>query len=149
METFMIEVVNGSAVAGHYALEVPVLAKNLLEQAVVSAARLAVESVVGTHYLGDMRILDQGLECRQVCLPQIPFRQTLDVENVPVPFRPAVHCKMFGASKRLSVLAVFRPLKPSYDGRTHPASQIRVFAISLLAAPPARVSEYVDVRSPE
>ena len=90
------EVVHCSAVAGHDALEVPLVAQNLLQQSGVAATRLAVKTLVGTHHFLDVALLYQHFESRQIGLPEVSWRQVFEVEAVSVPFRSAVYGKMLG-----------------------------------------------------
>ena len=57
--------------------------------------------------------------------------------------------EMFGASVQFIVLGVGRSLQSSNDLQSQYRGEIRVFSVGLLSASPARVSENVDVRSPE
>ena len=54
-----------------------------------------------------------------------------------------------GASIKLQVAVSLFSLQTAYDGQSHLACQIGVFAVCLLTAPPSWVAEDIDVRSPE
>ena len=66
-----VEVVDCTAVGNHEALEAPLVAQDVLEQAVAGAARVAFVAVVCAHHLLYLRLGDEFLEGRQVGLPEV------------------------------------------------------------------------------
>ena len=149
------EIANGTAVAGDKALETPVVAQDVLLVAGITTARLSVDALIGAHHLGDISLLYQCLEGRQIGFPQVAFGQLLNVEGVAVPFWTAVYGEVLGTGQKLFVFVL-----TSFSGQTlslqavdysqsHAFCQIGVFAVGLLSASPARITEDVDVRRPE
>ena len=130
-------------------MEVPVAAQNLLQQSVVAAAGVALESLVGTHHLLDMGFLYQVLEGRQVGLPQIALRQVFYIKVVAGLLRTAMHGEVFGAGQQLAVFSVVGSLQTAHHTDAHLTVHEGVLAVTLLAAAPARVAEDVDGRCPE
>ena len=63
-------------------------------------------------------------------------------------FGPAVHGKVFGASGGLEITGMVA-LQATHHGHAEFACQERIFAEGLLSAPPAGITENVDVGSPE
>ena len=120
-----------------------------MQQAVVAAARVAVYALIGTHHLLHSALLHKSLERRQVGFPQVALRQVFYVEAVARLLRPAMHGKVLGAGQQLHVFAVRRALQSAHYGQSHACVHVRVFAVSLLSASPARVAEDIDVGRPE
>ena len=149
------EVAYGTAVTGYQSLEAPLVAQDVLLVTGITAAGITVYALVGTHHLGHVTLLYQRLEGWQIGFPQVSLWQLLHVEHVAVPLWSAMHGKVFGASQEFLVLvlpafAVQTLALQSVDhGQSHALRQVRVFTVGLLSASPARVAEYVDVRSPE
>ena len=149
------EVADGSAVGGDQSVEAPFVAQDLLLVACLCAAGLTVDALVGTHDFGHLSLLHQGLEGRQIGLPEVALGQILDVERVAVPLRTAVYGEVLGAGEELAVgctqrLAIIGvALQAANDGQAHLRRQVGVFAVGLLTAPPAGITEDVDVRRPE
>ena len=157
MTTGHVEVVDGTAVAGDDAVEAPVIAQYVLFVARVAAAGVTVYALVGAHHLAHVGLLHQGLEGGQVGLPEVALGQLLDVELVAVPLRAAVHGEVLGTGQQLQVaIAVgqgsaveLHALQTAHHGDAHAAGQPRVFAVGLLSASPAWVTEDVDVGRPK
>ena len=150
------EVADGPAVAGDEPLEAPLIAQYLLLVAVLGAAGLSVNPLIGTHHLSHPPLLHQRLEGWQIGLPEVALGQRLNVEGMPIPLWTAVHGKVLGTGQQLAVLAdaqvltvIAHSLQAAHHSQPHPARQVRVFAVGLLSPPPARVAEDVDVGSPE
>jgi hypothetical protein len=72
----------------------------------------------------------------------------VDVEVMAVLLRPAVDREVLRGRNRLVVARVVT-LEPADERHSQAAGQVRVFAVRLLPAAPARVAEDVDVRRPE
>ena len=159
------EVADGTAVARDEALEAPFVAKDLLLIACLTAAGLAVDALVGTHHLGHLALLHQTLKGGQVGFPEVALGQAFYVEGVAVPLRPAMYGEVLGTGQEFFICRGFRffrairagqptpvvgaALQTTYHGEAHLCREVGVFAVGLLAAAPARVTEYVDVGCPE
>ena len=90
------EVTDGTAVSNNQALETPLVAQDVLQQAVAGAAGIALVTVICAHYLLNVSVLNQALECRQVGLPQVTARYCY-VKLVTQGLGTAVHCVVLGA----------------------------------------------------
>ena len=67
--TAIEEIVDGVAISKHDSIVTPLVAQDVNEQAVAGATGLALETLVGTHHLTHVTLLDQCLERRQIGLP--------------------------------------------------------------------------------
>ena len=151
------EVAHRSAVTRHKSLKAPFSTQYLLQIARIAAARFAIDALIGTHHLFHIAVNHKRLERRQIGLPQVARRQILHIEAVAAPFRTAVHGKMLGTSQQFHIFvlrfvvvrSIVVALQSAHHGQSHTRRQIRVFAICLLSAPPARIAEYVYVGCPE
>ena len=150
------EVTDGSAVAGNQSLEAPFVAQDLLLIAALGTTSLSVDSLISTHHLSHLAFLYQCFEGRQIGLPKVTLGQILDVKGMAVPLRSAMYGKVLGAGQQLAVFAdtqvftvIANTLQSTYYGQSHLRGQIGVFAIGLLSTSPSRITEDVDVRSPE
>ena len=150
------EVANGSAVAGNQSLKSPFVAQDLLLIAALGTTSLSVNTLVGTHHLCHLAFLHQCLEGRQIGLPKVTLGQILDVKGMAVPLRSAVYGKVLGTSQQLTVFAdtqvftiIANTLQSTYYGQSHLRGQIGIFAVGLLSASPARITEDVDVGGPK
>ena len=150
------KVANGTAVAGDKSVEPPFVTQYLLFVACLGAASLSVYALVGAHHLGYLSFLHQCLEGWQICLPEVAFWQVLNVKLMTVPFRAAVHGKVFGAGQQLAIGAytqvfavVAHTLQSAHHCQSHFSSEVGVFTIGLLSASPTWVAEDVDVWCPE
>ena len=148
------EIAHGSAVAGNQALEAPLIAQDLLFVACLTAAGLTIDALIGTHHLGHLAFLHQGLEGWQVGFPQIALRQLFDIKRMAVPLRTAMHSEMLGAGQqflvsrqRLALIAI--ALQATHHGKSHLRGEERVFAIGFLSPTPTRVAEDIDIGRPE
>ena len=142
------KVPDGAAVARDESAEAPVLPQDLMFVAVLGAAGLAVDALIGAHHLSHA-LVDQCLEGRQIGFPEVALRQVLDVERMAVPLRTAMHGEVLGTGQQLAILGVLGPLQAAYDGRAHATGQEGVLAVGLLSASPPRVAEDVDIGCPE
>ena len=96
--------VNGSAIGSYQSLESPFITENLTLISGIAATRRSVNPLIGAHHLSHISILHQRFEGRQISLPQIPLRQILYIETVPIPLRTAMYGKMLGTGQELDVL---------------------------------------------
>ena len=142
-----IEVVDGTAVRYNQSLESPLVAQDIGQQTVTAAAGLALIAVVCAHNLLNVSLGYQSLECRQVGLPQVTLAYAY-IEAVTVSLQTAVNGIVLGAGVCFVVLGVVA-LHTFYKSGSHLTCQVRVLTAGLLAASPARVTEYIDVGAPE
>ena len=68
---------------------------------------------------------------------------------MPIPFRSAMNSIVLRTSMSLIILLSTVSLKTFYDSKPHFRSQKRIFSICFHAASPTRITENIDVRSPE
>ncbi len=141
------DVSDGAAVRGHIALELPVIAQDLLEQEGARAGRHAVHGVVGAHDGIRAPFDDGGPEGGKVGVPKIA-RRHVDVETVPLRFRPAVHGVVLGRGHGLQVSRIVT-LQSPHKGDSQLPGQEGVFTVRFLAASPARIAKDIDVGRPE
>ncbi len=101
----LVDVLDRVAVGDDVAVETPVLAQDVLQQALARAARLAVDAVVRTHDRIDLRLLHERLERRQVGFVEVALAR-MHVETVALRLGPAVHREMLGGGVELAVRVV-------------------------------------------
>ena len=147
MGSCIIDIANRVAIRYDVTFESPLLAQQLVEQERVGAARNAVERIVGAHDAGNLAFPHDSLELRQVHLIQVAFRW-FGIETVPVAFRAAMYRKVLGTRHRQDIGGII-PLHALDEFGAHCAGEKGIFAVRFLAAAPARIAEYVDVRCPE
>ena len=148
MPSGLVEIGEGPAVGNNHSVIAPFATQDGINQVIRGGARLAAEAVVCRHDLLDVGLGDQVLESRQVGLAQVPFRN-LGVELVPVGLQAGVDREMLGAGVGFADGRVVRSLEAADHGHAEASGQEGIFAVGLHAAAPARVAEYIDVRSPE
>ena len=158
MVSLTIEVADGTAVAHHQAVVPPLSAEYLMQITGVATARGTVDALVGTHHFAHVALLHEALESRQVGFPKVALGQSLHVKHMPVPFRTAMHGIVFGTSQCLVVARTLGewthvsperlPLQSVDHGQSHARSEIGVFTVGLLPAPPTRIAEDIDVGCP-
>ena len=142
-----VEVVDSVAVGQYDALIAPLVAQDILKQALRRAARLTLIAVVGAHHLLDITVNHQGLEGRKISLPEIPHRNGC-VKGMAQRLRTAVDGIVLCAGVGLEILVIVA--LHTEDGlKAQHRGQIRVLTVGLLAAAPPRVTEDVDIRTPE
>ncbi len=141
------EVVDGPAVGRHKAPELPVVAQDVDQQQLAAARGRAVQAVVGAHDGVGLRIDDGRAELRQVGVPQV-VRRGLHVELVAARLGAGVHGEVLRRGDHLVELRV-GALQAADEVHAQRRGQVRVFAVGLLPAPPARIAKDVDVWRPE
>src|SRR5437667_11742869 len=100
-----LENVNNSAAVGNdVSPKVPFAAKLLLQQELVHARGLPVDSVVGAHYRSRLRVDEGGAERRKISIKLVVFAD-LYIGGVAGGFRAAVHSKIPG---RRNYAGIFR-----------------------------------------
>ena len=149
MVSLAIEVVDSTAVAHHNTLIVPLVAQDLYQQTVASAARIALVTVVGAHHLFYATFGNQVLESREVGLVEVARIGEVGIIHVTVPFRTRVNSKVLGTSVGLIVLRISWSLQATHYCQTHRTSEVGVFAVGLLTTSPTWITEDVDVWGPE
>ena len=132
-------------VRDHITVEAPLAAQEAVEQVLAGTGRLAVDRVVGAHHGGDVGLTHERFEGRQVGLAHV-LERGLGVEAVALRFRAAVDRVVFGGRGNLQVAWIVS-LDALHKGNAHARGEIGVLAVGLLAAPPARVANEVDVRA--
>ena len=140
------DVADGAAVADDVAGEVPLVAQAGLQQVRARASRDAVHGVVDAHDRGCLAFDDGGAECGQVGIDEVPLVDAR-VEAVSCRLRSAVHGVVLRRRHHLQVVRV-GSLHPRHERHAHAGREIRILAVGLLAASPARVAEDVDVGRP-
>ena len=149
------EVADSTAIGSNKTVETPFIAEYLLLVTGLCTAGLSVDTLIGTHHLCHLTLLYESLEGREVCLPEIALGEVLDIKGMAIPFRAAVYGEVLGASQEFFVTVnyplstICHALQTTHHCQTHLCCKIGVFAVCLLSASPARVTEDIDVRCPE
>ena len=141
------KVVDSIAVGEHDAIIAPLVAQDINQQTVAGAAGLTLETLVGAHHLAHITFLYQSLKGGQVGFPQIAVGW-LYVHRVAQGLWSAVYGIVLGTGVGFKVLIVVA-LHAQHGLNTQYGIQIGVLAAGFLSASPARVTEDVDVRTPE
>ena len=144
----LVEIADSTTVTDYKVLESPFIAEDLLEQTGGSAAGIIVETLVSTHHLTDVGILNECLKGRHIGLPEIANRYIGEVGGVTCVLRTAVNGIMLGTGPELSILGILRSLQTAYHLSTHDGGQIGILAVGLLTTPPTGIAEDVDVGCP-
>ena len=134
-------------VVGHHeALEAPLLAQNVSHQPAVGVGRHAINLVVGRHHADGSGLVKCLLEREQ---EGPPYHALGDVRwcAVHARFRLAVAGHVFQRGDD----ARFVPeggvaLKSTHGRNAHPRGDVRILAVGLFHAPPARVSRHIHHR---
>ena len=142
----LVEIRNRAAVGDIVSLKAPLAAQDVAHQALGAAARLAVHAVVRAHDSFHAALLHAGLKRGQIGIPQVVLGY-LGVKAVAHAFRAGMHGEVLGARRRLHIIPV--PLNALDEANAQTRGEIRVFAVGLLSASPARVAVDVDVGRPE
>ena len=101
----LVEVIDGAAVGGDKALEVPVLAEDVFEQEIAGAGGFAVDGVVGAHDGVGLGVDDGGAEGGEIGVPEI-VRGGIDVCLVASGFGAAVDGVVLGRGDGAEVLGI-------------------------------------------
>ena len=145
--TLVVEVVDRVAVCEDDTVVTPLAAEDVNEKTVACTARLALVTVVCAHHLTNVTLLNEGLECREVCLPEVTHRNRCIISMTEW-LRTAVYGIMLCACVSLEVLVVVT-LHTEYILYSENCVHVRVLTVSLLTASPSWVTEDVHVRTPE
>ena len=146
---FSEEVVHSPAVSHYKTVEAPLLSEDLDKKLVTSAARLAFICIVRAHNLLYISSFHKTLESIEICLVEITPRYFLDIEHMALILRTAMDREMLQTCMELVILLVRIALEAVHYGTSHHCGQIWILSICLLATSPTRVTEDVDVRSPD
>ena len=142
----LVEIGNGPAVGNNVTLEAPLIAEEV-EEEMIGAGRLAEHGVVGAHNGISVSIDDGGAKGWRVGVIEIVERHG-NVEAVAESFGAGVDGVVFGRGDGLEIARVIS-LESSDESSAETAGEERVFAVSFLAASPARIAKDVDVGGPE
>src|SRR4051812_13686571 len=118
-----------------------------LEQIVIGASGLSINSVVGAHDGLGFAVDNRHAEGGKISVFQIVLGD-IDVGVMAREFGSAMYGIMLGRGDRLEVLGVVA-LKSGHEGKAETRGEIRIFAVSFLAASPARIAEDIDVGRPD
>ena len=136
-----------AAIRNHVAFEIPLTAQLIFKQKLAGASRLPVEAVVGAHHTAGLGLSHRGAKCREISVKLIVLAD-LDVGGVARGLRSRVHGVVLGRRDHAIVTRIVA-LHAGDKRHTHARREEWIFAVRLLAAPPARVAEDVDIRRPE
>ena len=142
------EVRNCTAVRNHHILEAPVVTQNLLQEALASAARLVVPTLVSAHHLTYIALLHTRLEGRHIGLPKVAWTHVDDVVGMTRILRSTVDSIMLGTGIEFAIFGVQRSLQALHHLHAHARSEVGILAVGLLSASPTWVTEDVHVRCP-
>ena len=140
-------VAHGIAVGHDVALELPGAAQSVLQRELVGAGRLPIDAVVGAHDGSGVTLDDGGAECRKVGVFHVMLAD-IDVGEMTRGLRTAVHDEVL-RGRDGEVVAGVRALHSRHVRYRHLRGEERVLAVGFLTAPPARVTEDIDVGCPE
>ena len=147
MLTFIEEVVDGVAVGEHNGIVSPFVAQDVDKQTVAGAAGLTLETLIGAHYLTYISLFHQGLECREIGLPEIAVGG-LDIHRVAQRLGTAVYGIVLGTGMGLEITAIVA--LHAEDGlHTQYCIHIGILATGLLTATPTGIAEDVHIGTPE
>ena len=141
------DVADRIAVRDHITLELPGTTKRVLQEKLAGAGWLTVDPVICAHDGARVALHHSGAKSRQVGVFLVVFAD-VHVGKVACGLRPAVYGIVFRCGDDAIVVRIIA-LHAGYESDGHARAQEGIFAISLLAAAPARVAKDVDVRSPE
>ena len=144
---FIIEIVDGVTVSKHDGIVTPLVAQDVDEQTVAGTTGLALKTLIGTHHLANIGFLDQCLEGRQIGLPQVTIGRFY-IHGMAQGLRTTVYGIVLGTGMGLEILVVVA-LHTQYGLYSQHSIQIRILATCLLSTSPTRVTEDIDVRTPE
>ena len=147
MAVGLVEVVDGAAVGGDEAVEVPVVAEDVAEEHLAGAGGDFVDGVVGAHDGVGLAFDDGGAEGGQVGVPEI-VRGGIDVGLVARGFGAAVDGVVLGGGDGAEVFGIVA-LDAFDEGCAEAGGEEGIFAVGFLAAAPARIAEDVDVGRPD
>ena len=145
--TFVIEVIDGIAVGKYDSVVSPLVAQDVNQQAVACTTRLTLKTLIGTHHLAHVSFLNQCLECRQICLPEVTVCW-LHIHRVAQRLWAAVYSIVLGTSVGFEVFVVVA-LHAKNGLHAKHSIKIGVLTTCLLTTSPTWIAEDVYVRAPE
>jgi hypothetical protein len=128
-------------------VKAPFVPQDIEQKRFTAAARFSVGAVVGSHNDLHAALRNARFELRQICIPKIVSVGN-GVELVSQTLGTAVYGIVLGAGGGFERFAV-GSLKPFNESHAHPRCEIRVFAVCLMSASPARITENIYVGRPE
>ena len=135
------------AIGGDITAEAPLLAQHAVEQPVVDVRRDAVDFVVGGHDAARVALLDGGLERHQEVLADHAFG-IIAGRGVGAALRLAVHGEVLGGGHHVMMIDIeLVALQAENGGDAHARDQVRIFAVGLFGAAPARIAGDAEHRS--
>ena len=144
----LVEIAHSTTVAHHQVFKSPFITQYLLEQTGRTTAWIIIQTLVSTHHLTHIGILNQCLESRHICLPKIAGRHICKVCCVTCILWTAMYGIVLGTSPEFTILCIFRTLQALHNLDSHHACKIRILTISLLTTSPTGITEDVYVRGP-
>ena len=141
------EVIDGVAVSQHDTVVTPFVTQDINQQTVAGATGLTFEALISTHHLTNVSFLHQCLEGRQIGLPQVAVGG-VHIHGVAQRLRTAVYSIVLGTGMGLEVLIVIA-LHTQNSLNAQDGIHIGVFTAGLLTTSPTRVTEDIDIRTPE
>src|SRR5215813_7012548 len=141
------DVVDRATVGNHVTGKLPLATKNVSHQFLVGAAWFGIRSIVGAHHRIGFAFDNCGAKCRQVSFAQVALIR-FRVERMTLRPRAAVNGVVLWRGDYLKVTRVIA-LQSLHKRHSQARGKVRIFAISFLAASPARVAKDIDVRTPE
>ena len=143
----VVEIIDSIAIGKHNAVEPPLAAQDVHQQAVAGATGDALVAVVGTHHLAHIALLHQRLEGGQIGFPQIAHGDG-GIVGVAERLGPAMHGIVLGTGVGLVILVIVA-LHAQNGLYAQDGIQVGVFTTGLLTTSPTRVAEDVDIGTPE
>ena len=141
------EVIDGIAVCNHKRLISPLITQDIDKETVAGTARHTLIPVISAHHLLHVSLRHESLESRKICLPEIPHRYG-SVIRMTQRLRTAMDCIMLGTCMSLVILLVIT--LHTLDGlHAHYSRKVWILSWSLLSPSPPRVTEDIDIRTPE
>ena len=140
----LVEIPDSPAVGNEISVKAPFT--QLAHKKLACAGAFSVYPVVCAHYAFDLCFLNKGFKCGKIGFLHV-LLCSLGVKFMPYGLRTAVNGKMLCAGSGFHDLSV--TLQTSYICLAVFGCKERIFAISLMTSAPSRVSENVDVGSPE
>ena len=141
------DVADRVAVRHRKAGKAPVAAQALVHQRRRGAGVDAVDAVIGAHQRHRPAFGDRAAEGGEIRCFEIAWGR-IDVETVATGFGTAVDGEVLRRGDDARVRGV-GALQPLHEGDAQCAGEIRVLAVGLLPAAPARIAEDVDVGRPD
>src|SRR5690242_14845756 len=131
----LVDVMNGPAVGNDIALETPLVPQSA-EEEMIGAGRFAPDGIVSAHDGIGVAFGDRGAKRGSVSVRKI-VRRNGHVFAMAQRLRATVNGKVLGRGNNFQVFGIVA-LQAGYKSNSDAAGEERVFAVSFLAAAPAR-----------